>query len=263
VSKLFRSKSEALARFYDLEYRDYVEDSDFYVQYALALDPGQELPVLELGCGTGRLLGALSNAGFSVTGVDKSGEMLSITRKRLSNAPGRGRVELIQADMLDLPGRIGGPYNMAFCALNTFAYLTSTADQLKMLRGLAPHLVTHGILIVDLTPPFPPLFAPDDGLLVHQGSFHDDEGKVTLHKLVWGRADNAAQTHDVTIFYDAVDVEGNVTRITDELTLRWTGRYEMELLLEVAGYRVEKVYGGYDLEDFEDGCERMIFVART
>ncbi len=263
MSTPFRSKADALARFYDLEYRDYTEDSDFYAQYAQALDPGRELPILELGCGTGRLLKALSKVGFSVTGVDTYQEMLDIARQRLDGEDNSGSVDLIYADMCDLGGKLGKSYNMAFCALNTFAYLTSSADQLMMLRGIVPHLVTHGILILDLTPPFPHLFSPDDGILVHQGTFRDEEGGFTLHKLITGQVDYSTQTHDVTIFYDVIDAEGKMTRITDELRLRWAGRFEMELLLEAAGYRVEKVYGGYELEEFGAGSERMIFVART
>jgi hypothetical protein len=152
---------------------------------------------------------------------------------------------------------------MAFCALNTFAYLTSAEDQLEMLCGLVPHLVTHGILILDLTPPFPHLLAPDDGMILHQGTFRDAELDITLHKLISGHVDYAAQVHHVTIFYDVVDNDGKMTRIMDEIALRWSGRFEMELLLTAAGYRVEKVYGGYDLDEFGTESERMIFVART
>lgn len=259
----FGSRAAALARFYDLEYRDYTEDSDFYVQYAHALDPERKLPVVELGCGTGRLLSALSEAGFRVTGVDISKEMLELARQRLEKAGTGGQVDLVCADMRHLEGKVGGPFNMAFCALNTFSYLTSTDDQLAMLRGLVPLLVTHGILILDLTSPFPHLFSPDDGNLVLQGTFHDKTESFTLHKLVSGQVDYSTQTHDVSIFYDVLDADGAMTRFTDELSLRWTGRFEMELLLQAAGYKVEKVYGGYELEEFDAGSERMLFVART
>ncbi|MEO6457603.1 MAG: hypothetical protein ABIO92_04935 [Chloroflexia bacterium] len=75
--------------------------------------------------------------------------------------------------------------------------------------------------------------------------------------------DYSTQTHDVSIFYDMLDADGLMTRFTDELSLSWTGRFEIELLLQAAGYKVEKVYGGYELEDFGPESERMIFVART
>ena len=47
------------------------------------------------------------------------------------------------------------------------------------------------------------------------------------------------------------------------MKLRWVGRYEIELLLQAAGYRVEQAYGNYELDQYGEGSERMIVVART
>jgi hypothetical protein len=181
------------------------------------------------------------------------------------NARERGVLEqlrLVRADMRDLSSVDSEPFNMAFCALNTFAYLTSTEDQLKMLRAVHPLLVQHGILIVDLTPPAAHLLPPQDAEMVYQGSFDAGE-EGTLHKLVSGNAHPATQSHSVTVFYDLEGTNGTLSRTTQSLALRWTGRYEMELLLQAAGYRVEKVYGDYELGEYGDGSERVIFVART
>src|SRR5215218_9784157 len=71
-------RERLLAHYYELEYGEYVEDVEFYVQYATALDPERGLPVLELGCGTGRIAVALALAGFRVVGVDSSPEMLQV-----------------------------------------------------------------------------------------------------------------------------------------------------------------------------------------
>ena len=54
-----------------------------------------------------------------------------------------------------------------------------------------------------------------------------------------------------------------MTRTSHTFSLRWTGRYEVELLLRVAGYTLEKLYGDYDLNEYGEDSERMIFVART
>src|SRR5687768_8131502 len=147
------SRDSLLAHFYDLEYRHYDDDLAFYVQYALALDPDREWPLLELGCGTGRVTLALAEAGFRVTGVDSSDGMLQVCAKHAQERKLGERVTLVKADLREPVEAPGGPFNMAFCALNTFAYLTTTAEQLAMLNGVLPLLVQHGILIVDLTPP--------------------------------------------------------------------------------------------------------------
>ena len=55
--------------------------------------------------------------------------------------------------------------------------------------------------------------------------------------------------------------DGTVRRRTAELELRYFGRFELELLLERAGYAVEALYGSYDLAPFWSESERMIAVA--
>src|ERR687884_69295 len=115
-------RDRRLARFYDLEYREYSDDLDFYVQYAAALDPEKRLPVLELGCGTGRIALRLAKAGFQVVGVDSSRGMLDVCAERVEASGLEGRVGLAWADMRDLEGVPGGPFNLALCALNSFAY---------------------------------------------------------------------------------------------------------------------------------------------
>lgn len=256
-----RPRDEQLAHYYDLEYGRFRDDLDFYIEYASLLDPGKQLPLLELGCGTGRVALALAEAGFSVVGVDLSPAMLRICREHARSRTLDKHLTTLLADMRDLRDAPPGPYNLAYCALNTFAYLPSTNDQLAALRAVAPLLVQHGLLILDLTPPTPHLLPPGAGEVIHQASYPD--GDATLHKLISAVADYSTQTHTVTIIYDRENLDGTLTRLTQQLTFRWTGRYEMELLLRLAGYRLEKVYGSYDLGDYEDGSERMIFVARA
>ena len=60
---------DSFARFYDLDYDSFQDDVAFYL--GLAEHTGG--PLLELGCGTGRLLIPLARAGFEITGVDLSG----------------------------------------------------------------------------------------------------------------------------------------------------------------------------------------------
>jgi hypothetical protein len=164
--------------------------------------------------------------------------------------------------MRDLKGVPPGPYNMAYCAINTFAHLLTTEDQLAMLAAVRDRLVQHGLLILDLTPPVPHLMPPTEGDVMLQGTYPISDGSL-VHKTVAGWADYSNQTHLVTLFYDREAPDGPATRTSQTFSLRWTGRYEMELLLRVAGYTLEKLYGDYGLGEFGEDSERMIFVART
>src|SRR5207244_3948376 len=174
----------------------------------------------------------------------------------------RDSISLVRTDMRNLEGLPHATYNMALCALNTFAYLTTTADQLAMLNAVRLLLIQHGILLLDLTSPLRHLLPPSDGETLYEGSFEDPETGAILHKFVAGCAHPSTQTHEVRIFYELEERDGTSRRMTQPLTFRWTGRYEMELLLQAAGFRLEKVYGSYDLDDYADDSERMIFVAR-
>jgi ubiquinone/menaquinone biosynthesis C-methylase UbiE len=256
-------KDRQLARFYDLEYSDYTDDINFYVQHAQAIDPEKQLPVLELGCGTGRIAIALAEAGIRVVGIDSSEGMLEMCAKRAQSRGVREKLSLVRTDMRRLEDLPHTPYNMALCALNTFAYLTSTRDQLAMLSAVRPLLVQHGILLLDLASPLRHLLPPSDGETLYEGSFKDPDTGAVLHKFVAGYAHPATQTHEVRIFYDLEERDGTSHRMTQSLTFRWTGRYEMELLLSSAGFKLEKVYGNYDLDNYADDSQRMIFVART
>ncbi len=62
-------------------------------------------------------------------------------------------------------------------------------------------------------------------------------------------------------FYDEQDERGYLRRSMVELKLRWFTRFELELLLQTAGWQVEEVYGNYDLAPFGPDSDRLIVVA--
>lgn len=251
-----------LAHYYDLEYAEFEDDLPFYTQYAAAVDPLRSSTVLELGSGTGRVALAVAKAGYKVVCLDISPSMLDICRQRAAEEGLAERITLVRGDMRNLSGLPSGQYGMAYCALNTFAYLTNTADQIAMLTTLHGLVLTNGTLILDLTPPWPHLLPPDDGEMVYQGTYPDSDGAL-VHKFVTGRSEPSLQLHNVALFYEHESEDGTTTRTSQHLTFRWTGRYEMELLLQGTSWSVMGVYGSYDLDEFSDASERMIFVARA
>ncbi len=255
-------RDRLLARYYDLEYRHHRDDLDFYVQLAEWTDLALEWPVLELGCGTGRVALSLAQAGFSVTAVDVSLGMLEVCERDAARRGVRQRIVPVRLDMRELYGLPSERYGLALCALNTFSYLPSTTDQLRVLRGVRPLLGSTGLLVLDLTPPWPEYLVPRDGEVIHQGSFRDETTNSVLHKFVTGTLDFSAQLHRVTLLYDLELADGALTRLSETAIFRWTGRFEMELLLQQAGFTVEHLYGDYDLGDFGEASTRMIFVAR-
>ena len=134
---------DTIARFYDLDVGHLDYDRAFYLEMARRCGS----PILELGVGTGRLAIPLAQAGFRVTGVDLSAEMLvALRRKRLPEG-----LELVQAPFDRL--RLRRRYRLAFWAFNSFMYLAAPDEQLAALQMAYRHLRAGGVLVLDLPGP--------------------------------------------------------------------------------------------------------------
>ena len=251
------SDLDALARFYDLEHADISDDVRMYVH--LAQQHGS--PILEVGCGTGRVLLPLVRAGYTVTGVDSSPAMMERARAKLAVEPAavRGRALLRQADIRD--SALGGGFRLAILAINTFMHLTTRADQLRALGAIHRELADAGKLVIDVNSPYLFLLAgAAEPLMLHRRLVDPETGRPIL-KLITARFDHANQVQHLTLIYDETDDNGCVHRTLMEIPLRYVFRFEMELLLERAGFSVDAVYGSTEMDPYEDECEKMIFLA--
>jgi hypothetical protein len=63
-------------------------------------------------------------------------------------------------------------------------------------------------------------------------------------------------------FYDEQDERGYLRRSMVDLELRWFTRFELELLLQLAGWQPDELYGNYNLEPFGSSSDRLLMVAR-
>ncbi len=143
------SAFDAFARFYDADYGTFSDDVPFY--RAMARRTGG--PILELMCGSGRLLEPLAREGHHVTGVDVSPQLLSIARHKLATAGLNNQVELVETDVrVALPS---GPFAMVIVGLNSFMHLETVDDQLAVLHHIHQALEPDGVLVLDLYNPDP------------------------------------------------------------------------------------------------------------
>lgn len=244
------------ARFYDLEHADYQEDIATYAGFAAGA--GKD-GVLELACGSGRLLLPLAASGSRVTGVDLSAAMLNLAREKVRAAGLEKRVRLIHDDMRTV--RLDRRFDLVIVGLNSLMHLTDQAQQLETLRTAAAHLSPHGRLVVDL-------FNPEVALPESQ-----QEGQLFLHCLKVlpdgahllhfqsPKVDRAAQVVHMTNYYDEMPADGRVRRHFSPFNLRYLWAGELKLLLEQAGLRVETLYGTYELDPYTSDSPRLIAVA--
>ena len=89
------------APFYDWENARTLQRRD--VAFWQRLAAAQDGPVLELGCGTGRIAVPVARAGARIVGIDRSAEMLARARSRVKRSQLSGRLSLVRGDIRDLP----------------------------------------------------------------------------------------------------------------------------------------------------------------
>lgn len=242
------------AEFYDIVHAGHDDDIGLWLSYAGRTDR----PVLEVGCGTGRIALALARAGHAVTGVDPSAAMLAIARQRADDDA--LDVELIEGEVtgLTLPDNT---YGLVLVPQDVFLYCSDGEEQLATLRNLAAALHFSGQLVLDLPGPALWLDASTNGqpLLVYS-SDEGEAGQLDVWQL--HEDDLAAQTRMLRVTYERTSPEGLVRRTQSVHRLRYLYRFEVEYLLHIAGLALIGVYGDYDLGPLTNDSERMIVVAR-
>lgn len=246
---------DRLARLYDWEHDPFGDDIAAYVAFAGRFGG----PVLELACGTGRLLQPLAAAGFACTGIDRSPAMLARARARLG-ASGC-RAELLEGSV-EAPPLAGRQFRTILFPLDGLALLRERTAQLAALTA-ARKLVSHdGRLVLDVSNGN--LRGGNEPVedLLHHLTQPDPEHGRPITKWVVRRPDPATQVDELTFFYDELDPEGRVRRTVEHLRLRWFTRPEIELLLERAGWQPDELYGGYDLEPYGPASDRILVAAR-
>lgn len=245
---------DVFAQLYDAEISTYTDDLLLYREMARRTGG----PILELMCGSGRVLLPLAEDGYIITGVDLSHTLLEMAHERVTSSGLDQHVTLMYGDAcsIDVPT---GEYALAFIALNSFMHLEKPADQLAALRTIRRALRPDGLCILDVFNPNPSHLAAEDNRLILERDYPLEHTHV--YKMVASESDMAEQVSYMTILYDRVDDEGQVGRQTVHLAMRWVYRYELQHMLARVGLVVRSVYGSYDLDAYTSDSERLIVVA--
>lgn len=232
---------------------------------ALYLDEAAQVhgTVLELGCGTGRIMLPLARAGHTVVGVDASEAMLARCREKLqSEDPAvRARVTLHHGDVRDL--QLGERFPLIIAPFRVAQHLTSMPDQLRFLGGVAGHLVAGGRFVFDV---FNPNFT---ALTTFDGQEKED---TPVQQLPDGRSFRRTarivrvrwldQVSEVQLIYYVTPRAGAPEqRYVQAFDMRWYLRDELVHLLERSGFRVQTIYGDLDRGPLTDRSPEMIVCA--
>jgi len=246
------------ARFYDWTYEGMTEDIPFYLQ--AARDYGS--PLLELACGTGRLTIPLARAGFTITGLDLSPEMLAIAQQKLDREPPevRARLRLVQDDMCHFS--LDEQFGLAFIPQSSLFHVHANEARASCLSRMHEHLAPEGAAIIDLTPADMMANQPIGETTVVGSGISAATGKMTRELNTKLALDRDEQRVTVEHTYIEEEPDGAEQRYTFVADYSWLTEEQTRDLLREAGFGETSVFGGYDRRPFTGDAPRMIFLAR-
>ena len=235
---------EAIANLYDHipPYRDR-PDVPFYLESARASGG----PILELGCGTGRLLIPMIRAGLSVTGLDISPNMLRVCINKIIADPTLPTppFHLVLGDMRDF--RLDSVFPLVLIPFRSFQHLVSVEEQIHCLQCVWAHLEEGGRLILDLFNPSIYRIAATEYPLEWETEppFIMQDGRSVVRQIRVISRDLHTQVSYVEMIYEVTDRGGRTETFTHSFPMRYLFRYEAEHLLARCGFAVESVFADY------------------
>jgi SAM-dependent methyltransferase len=259
---------ETLARLYDLEHDAVSEDLIFYREQVR--HSGNV--VLDLGCGSGRLLRTFA-AGKArrIVGVDGSAALLRRAEHRIAAEPllaaarEQGRLHLVHGDIrqlgqLSLKPLLGTSGANLVVAAGVLPHLAGPEEALLMLAGVGPLLAAAGRVIID---DIGPALLPARDLPLSVDWRREMDGLPVVRRSQLMRREAPEGLH--VAFSTIVDLgrpDGTISRLPASHRLWYPSTDALAAIVREAGMTVEIAYGSHDLDPPNAASERRILVIR-
>lgn len=234
-------------------------DVHFYMEEAAQV----EGTVLEIGCGTGRVLLPLARVGHAVVGIDASEQMLARCRTKLADEPEavRNRIALHQADARSFD--LAQKFPLVIAPFRVMQHLTRIEDQLRFLDAVARHLEPGGRFVFDVFNPHFAALTSADGVeredtpeqLLPDGRSFRRAARVVRVRWV-------EQVSEIELIYYVSPTSGApAQRYVQAFEMRWYLRAELAHLLERSGFHIRTIFGAFDRGLLTDGSPEQIVIA--
>jgi SAM-dependent methyltransferase len=250
-----------IAEYYDAAYNRRNDlDIPFWVDYAQQAKGH----ALELACGTGRVLIPTARAGCNITGLDLSSYMLAKCREKLKQQPKdvQKRVKLVEGNMTAFS--TGEKYALITMPFRPFQHLLTVTEQRHCLEDIHKHLQPHGLLVFDVFHPNPNRLMPSSEIMKERQDFPETampDGRMVRRCSRFTAFHRDQQYNEIELIYYITHPDGRKDKLVDAFPMRYYFRYEVEHLLEICGFKVVDLFGGFDKSPFTNDSQEMIFVA--
>lgn len=250
------------AKYFDEAYATKVDlkDQKFYLELAKA-NGG---PVLELACGTGRILLPIAREGLAIHGVDNSLPMLEVLHDKLRQEPKdvRELVSVMHGDMRTF--RSNRQYPLVLIPFRPLQHMYTVEDQVAALETAAFHLEDGGHLAFDVFYPKFDSLASNLGqeVLELEWSPDSDPNKVIRRYFRKESVDKINQTFAITFIFRTYEGERLVEEETEFLKMSYYTYPHLRALFLLVGLEIVEEYGSFDRTPLDNNAKEMIFVLR-
>jgi SAM-dependent methyltransferase len=239
---------------YDLVGRDLPYGLDFYVELAREAQG----PVLDVACGTGRILLPCLQAGVDIEGLDLFEPMLKTLRAKAAAVGLSPRLH--RADMSDfsLPRR----FALIMIPFNAFIHNMTQETQIGCLTLCREHLLPGGQLAFDTFFPSREYVNMQDDVRYPEGEIPHPETGLTIRMYDTRRLDRIAQVQYSLNEIEVLAADGSLQSVHRSQTCgRYFYKQEMELLLRLAGFARWEIYGDFDRRPLTSDTDSLIVSA--
>jgi SAM-dependent methyltransferase len=235
---------------FDLENSDFEPDGPFHL--TLAQQVGG--PVLELGCGTGRITIPLARNGIDITGLDIVPGMLIRARSKTGGLP----IQWVEADVRDF--HLGRQFSLICAPGCVFEHLLERTEQEAMLTCVHEHLSDDGLFVISILFPRPESMVNTEE--EQEWFSYTDESGRNIRVTGTDYYDPVRQLKHETAYRHWDDAEGKEVIKRARLALRFIYPQEMETLLHYNGFTVLDRYGNWDSSPLTGESHLIIYVCQ-
>lgn len=218
-------------------------------------------PVLELGCGTGRVSLVMAREGIEVVGLDRSSQMIQHAQKKAEAMGLADRVTWIEGDMENFA--LDRKFPLIIIPYRSFLHLTHTKAQIAALMRIQEHLTDDGLLTFNIFVPNPSTLVSMEGAHHFRGAFPIPGTTEEIEVTDTTEYDHFHQLVYVNRYYERFSGEGRtLDRIKAELKFCYIYPNELAHLMARCNFCIQARYGTFTREPFYPDSQELIVEAR-